>query len=123
MAFSADGKVLVLGSEDGFISKWDMRTMSLIDRTNAHSRWGVMSVTFSPDGKAFASGGSDGMIKLMIEAIPKLLSGHTEFVNSMSFSPNSQILASGSDDRTIILWDVLGGRIYWVVNRPWRGSV
>ena len=110
VAFSSDGKVVVLGSGDGFISKWDMRTMSLIDRSKAHSRWGVMSVAFSADGKAFASGGSDGMIKLMIEAIPKLLSGHTEFVNSVSFSPNSQILASGSDDRTIILWDVLTGR-------------
>jgi WD40 repeat protein len=86
-----------------------VRTMSRIDRTKAHGRWGVMSLAFSRDSRAFASGGSDKVIKLTIGGATKLLRGHAEFVQSVAFSPDGQILASGSDDHRIILWDVLTG--------------
>ena len=41
----------------------------------------------------------------------RTLSGHSNWVRSVSFSPNGQTLASGGDDYKIILWQVSDGTI------------
>ena len=41
----------------------------------------------------------------------RTLTGHTDWVRSVSFSPDGQTLASGSVDDTIRLWDVGTGRV------------
>jgi WD40 repeat protein len=69
----------------------------------------VRNVVFSPDGKALASGGEDGAIRLWDPALGKSLgepfSGHHGIINSVAFSPDGMLLASGGDDGTIRLWD------------------
>jgi WD40 repeat protein len=42
--------------------------------------------------------------------LQKVLSGHSEAINSVAFSPEGKTLASGSNDNTIKLWDVATGR-------------
>lgn len=64
----------------------------------------VSSVSFSPDGKTFASGNEDKTIRLWYISTGKTLSGHKGFVYSVSFSPDGKTLASGSFDQTIKLW-------------------
>ena len=74
----------------------------------------VYSVSFSPDGKTLASGGSeewndDGPVQLWDVETKQYIAtlvGHTDDVNSVSFSPDGTLLASGSDDDTVKLWDV-----------------
>lgn len=68
-------------------------------------------LSFSPDGKMFASAGDNGSISLWDlgkaqRENGQLLSGHSEPVMSFSFSPNGKLLDSGSKDKTVKIWQI-----------------
>ena len=76
----------------------------------------VQTISFSPDGKTLASGGSwnnttrksDTTIRLwdlQTAQSKAILTGHTSEIRCLSFSPDGRILASGSHDNTISLWN------------------
>ena len=72
----------------------------------------TLSVVFSPNGKLFASGNADGIVRVWQTADKsKLVSckGHTSWVWRVAFSPDSQLLATGSFDQTVKLWDAQTG--------------
>ena len=73
----------------------------------AHSH-ACLDVEVSPDGKTFASCGSDSTICLWDLVSCTLLQtfvGHNERVTSIDFSADGQLLVSGSSDRTIRIWN------------------
>jgi WD40 repeat protein len=52
------------------------------------------------------------VINLLPDGSPvRTLTGHTDWVNSVSFSPDGRLLASGSRDKTIKLWRVSDGAL------------
>src|SRR5262249_60647748 len=55
LAFSPDGKTLVLGNSGGTIRLWDLQTGKVRATLTGHTS-PVWSVAYSPDGKSLASG-------------------------------------------------------------------
>ena len=72
------------------------------------------SVAASPDGQTFASGDSDGLIKIWKmdkdNAITpvKTIQAHIRSVKSLNFSPDTEHLISSSSDGTIKIWKSQG---------------
>src|SRR5262249_8869065 len=119
-AFSPDGKLLaapvwvveeINGKNvvaDKSVKLWDVANGKKRATLEGHAD-GVVSMTFSPDGKTLAFGGEDGTIKLWDVAKDKALAtlkGHTAKVESLTYSADGKVLVSGSADKTIKLWDV-----------------
>ena len=74
------------------------------------------SVAFSPDGQFLASPimiNSVGIFRVSDGSLVRTLTGHTDWVNSVSFSPDGSLIASGGVDG-LALWRV-GAPI---TNRP-----
>lgn len=69
----------------------------------------LASITRSNDGKLFATGDFDGVIRLFDTTERKLIyliEGHDNIVSGLSFSADGRMLVSSSMDGTAKLWDV-----------------
>jgi WD40 repeat protein len=87
-----------------------------------HTEAAVYSLAYSPDGRIFASAGTDNNITLWDSAtnqkLGEPLSGHGSTVHTVAFSPDGKTLASGSYDNSIILWDVASHK---TIGQPLQG--
>jgi WD40 repeat protein len=73
---------------------------------------GVVSITFSPDGKYLATSDTKGDIQIWDASTLEKISncqGHQHWTWAVAFSPDGQYLASASDDYTVKLWQVFSG--------------
>jgi WD40 repeat protein len=124
-AYSADGKLLVTGSDDTdephTIKLWNPVTAQLI-RAWCGGRGTVASLAFSPDGRTVATGHltpEDG-VRIWDVSTGKLLStlrGHKDMVRSIAFSPDGRLLATAGGNRNLVnkdwnirIWDVAASR-------------
>jgi WD40 repeat protein len=105
VAFGADGKTLVTGSND--------RTFRVWDRAGGEKRLvdpGMHTMTVSPDGKYGVSSSADGFVRLWDTETGKQvkqLKGHQGQVAFGAFSADGRTLATGNGvDQTLRLWDV-----------------
>lgn len=106
-AFSSNGEIVALGSNDGIIRLWN-RDGSFIRSLSGESKGDVGSVAFSQDGKIIAAGLSDGTIQLWRVADGESLTQlkHNKIVYSLSFGNRASLLASEGDDQTIRVWRI-----------------
>ena len=130
--FSPDGKRVVTGSDDGTARLWDTADGSLI-RIFADSPYHVYAAEFSPDGAWLLLAGKDR--PLLGEALQNFLGDskanrwvtaqlrdiatgnvlqtfaeHANDINGASFSPDGQQIVTASEDKTIELWQRVGGK-------------
>jgi WD40 repeat protein len=118
VAFSADGRTLAAGSDDGAVLLWDVANPADPRRVGgllAGHGGLVSSVAFSADGRTLAAGSDDGTVLLWEVGDPAdprrlggPLAGHSGPVSSVAFSGDGRTLATGSADNTVILWNVSG---------------
>ena len=108
LAISADGKILVSGSDDQTIKIWNLQTNQLIHTLTDHTD-AIHSLAISADGKTLISASDDQTIKvwdLITGKLIRTLIAHKSWVRSVDISPNGVTLASGSFDKTIKLWNI-----------------
>jgi WD40 repeat protein len=130
--FLPDGDTFVTVSLDGTLKTWktaaalqylkDMENLKgakpdvpkPIQTVTAHSSYGVTCLAISPDGKRFATGASDGTVKLWdaaeVKSTATVPAAHVGGVKTVRFSPDGKVLATGGADKIARLWDVTGDK-------------
>jgi RNA polymerase sigma factor (sigma-70 family) len=111
LAFSADGKTLVLQCNDSTVHVWDVarRSEKIASRSSAADFGGPIAI--SPDGTVLANAPSLGKrVRLWdtrtFEELPPLASQPDQAVRPMTFSPDSKVLAVTYGKPAVRLWDL-----------------
>ena len=125
VSFSPDGKTIALcGSWLGGnnqIQLWDVPTLT--EKVTLKLGAYGTRMSFSPDGKTLASGGSDGArLWDVATGKEKVTLINTEGVDSISFSPDGKTLASGSGNGAR-LWDIATGTEKAILTRQFTRIV
>lgn len=112
IAFSPDGQGLVMGSDSGHLSLWNVATQEVVYRVSAHEG-SITAIAFSPDGSAVASGSLDRTVRMWdtrgLAAMGKPLR-HARGIGSVFFDGDGKTLVSQELRYRPRLWDVETGR-------------
>lgn len=114
---AAAENLCLAGCQDGSIYLWNLKGSAndLIKKIDqAHGKdTSITSLAFSPDGTLFASGASDGSIKIWTTADGKEHYGfvpengvaqcHEDAVTSLNFTPQCRLVSAGRD-KTLRVW-------------------
>ncbi len=115
IAYSGDGGLLAIGTDDGGVVVCDTITGQPVRTLHGHSGR-VYGVAFA-DG-VLATGSSDGRARLWDpttgECLQKL-AGHQDGVWPMTLSPGGDLLATGDGAGLVRLWDVAAGTVRHVL--------
>lgn len=102
-------KELLVASEDGTISVWNLKTLEQVYSIKA-SNDAIRSISISPNAKQVAFGCRDNSVKIYDTedySIIKSLHGHTMPVFAIQYAPDGSYLVSGSRDAQVKIWDSL----------------
>ncbi len=130
LEITPDGNVLVSGSSDGFVYRWDIRDPADVPepRVISQKEANAWAVAIHPDGQQVAVGNDNGTIELFdlntaapLETIDwKDGSGG---VTALVFSPDGSQLLAGNRGGRIWGWDLDSGEPLWdPVLRPREGK-
>ena len=88
---------------------WDPTTGAEILSSDRYGASISGSITFSPDGKALALGGTDHTVRIWDSATGReqfVIRGHKKPLHSIAFGPDGTSLVTGSADGTAKVWDL-----------------
>ena len=108
IVFSPNGQLLaaVNGKQ---MKIWDVKKRKIITQLEGDANW-IGAIAFSPDSQTFASGGSEGIIKLWSVSDWKETGNIKEnsSVSDLAFSPNGKYLVSAGP--AVSVWSVENGK-------------
>jgi RNA polymerase sigma factor (sigma-70 family) len=114
VAYSADGKYLASGDEDGTVLVREVATGAVSRRLEG--KRAVHALAFSPDGRTLAAGGGEGeweKLRLWDLSSGKPLhelGSHYPAVESIAFSPDGKVVASAGNGGKLFLWESATGK-------------
>lgn len=112
LALSPNGKVLVIGYNDGTIRCWNVDSTEELAKPSKHNA-SITHIEFSNDGNILGSGDSEGNIQLwninIMESIPFPNNPHGHYISSITFSNDNKKIASASSGGNIKVWDIRTG--------------
>jgi WD40 repeat protein len=97
---------LLLASEDGTVSVWDLKSLKLLYNFRVSSDT-VRVMSISPDERTVAFGCKDNLIRIYRVddyCLTSELDHHTLPITSLQFSPDGNHLISGSRDAQLKIW-------------------
>lgn len=109
VCLSRDQSLVLTAGQEKRITYWDLREAHPVKSIDpAHDGEG-MCIAMSPTADVFASGGSDGVVKLWDMASGRCLTngiGHSGVVRDIKFSPDGKQVVSTGTDGCIFVWNV-----------------
>jgi WD40 repeat protein len=112
LAFTGDGKTLVVAAKDNALHLCDAGTGQETQVLRGHLGW-VRALAAADGGKLLLSGSYDHTVKLWepeLLARRDLLRVSAAPVTAVAFSPDDRRLATAGDDGPVKLWDVATGK-------------
>jgi WD40 repeat protein len=113
IAFSPNGKCIVVGSADGSVRVWDAETATFLDRVPSGHKKIVLCCVVSPDGTRFITGSRDATARIWDAKTGRPITGllaHGDSVDCAAFSSDSRSAATGTRDRKVHIWDAIEGK-------------
>jgi WD40 repeat protein len=108
VAFSADGKTIATGHDDGMVRFWDVGSQKFVGEVKACPKPVPLSaIAFAPRGDYLATVGEDRVVRVWDEITHKLvgeLVSHTDRVPALAWSPDGALLVSAGWDTSARVW-------------------